>query len=41
MRIVASGKAWGELFDNMEAAGIDPSQVVGSYVPHPDEVLPY
>lgn len=39
LRIVASGKTWDELFDNLAAAGIDASQIVGSYVSSPDEVL--
>ena len=37
-RIVASGASWDELFDNMEAAGIDENQVVGSYIGAPGEV---
>jgi hypothetical protein len=37
--ILACGSTEEEVEKRLEAAGIDPSQVVGSYVPAPDEII--
>ncbi len=39
-RILASGADMDEVERELLAAGIHPSQVVGSYVPDPDEATP-
>lgn len=38
-RIIASGDNDLEVYEAARAAGYDPEQVVGSYVPFPDEVF--
>lgn len=38
-RVVASGSTMEEVEQVLQAAGIDPSQVVGSYLPPPEVVL--
>jgi hypothetical protein len=38
-RIIASGEDDAEVYAAVKAAGYNPEQVVGSYVPFPDEVI--